>query len=208
MCFGGGGDGGAGKIQERNEQLEAERQARIRAGADLINQQFSRFDDNYYNDFKNAFLGFYEPQLDKQSIEARGKGISALTDRGILASTEGIRALTKLQDEEALQRTHLANQSVDRVNNLRSRIEQEKGNLYALNETSADPERIAPIVNGSAASLVAPSSFDPLGDVFGGVLNSVAAYQAARNNAVAPVSRTVYSSGGVAPSGGSGRVLG
>jgi hypothetical protein len=208
MCLGGGGDGGASDIQERNEQLERERQERIRSGADIITQQFSRFDDRFFGDFKNKFLNFFEPQLDKQSNAARGKGIAALTDRGILESTEGIRALTDIQDVDALERTNLTNRSLDEVNKLRSGVEREKTNLFALNETAADPARIAPLAQGGAASFAAPNAFNPLEDVFGSVLNSVAAFQAARNNAIAPVAQRSFAPSGVASSGGSGRVVG
>jgi len=207
MCGGGGGSD-AGDIQRRNEQLEEERQARIRAGSDLITQQFSRFDDGFFGDFQNNFLSFFEPQLDKQSNAARGQGISALVDRGILNSTEGIRGLTDIQDRDALERTNLVNRGQDEVNKLRQGVEREKTNLFALNETAADPARIAPLAQGGAASFAAPAAFSPLEDVFGGVLNSVAAFQAARNNAVAPVARRSFNSSGVASSGGSGRVVG
>ncbi len=208
MCFGGGGDGGAKDIQKRNERLERERQGRIRAGADIITQQFSRFDDDFFGDFQNKFLSFFEPQLDKQSNAARGKGITALVDRGILESTEGIRALTDIQDVDALERTNLTNRSLDEVNKLRSGVEREKTNLFALNETAADPARIAPLAQGGAAAFTAPNAFNPLEDVFANVLNSVAAFQASRNNAVAPVQPRSFSSSGVARSGGSGRVVG
>lgn len=207
MCFGGGGGGDAKDIQERSELIERERQDRIRSGADVITQQFSRFDDKFFGDFKAKFLSFFEPQLDKQSNAARGKGISALVDRNILDSTEGIRALTDIQDVDALERTNLANRSLDEVNKLRSGVEREKTSLFALNETAADPERITPLAQSGAASFTAPNAFNPLEDVFGSVLNSVAAFQAARNNAVAPVTRRTFAPSGVAQSGGSGRIV-
>lgn len=208
MCFGGGGGGGsASAIQARNEELEQERQRRIRQGAALIEDQFSRFDDNFFGDFRDRFLGFFEPQLDKQSNAARGSAIAALVDRGILGSTEGIRALTNIQDRDALERTNLANRAIDEANKLRAGVEREKSNLFALNETAADPARIAPLAQGSAAAFVAPNAFNPLGDVFGSVLNNVAAFQAARQNAIAPIQRATFAPSGVATSGGSGRVV-
>ncbi len=209
MCGGGGGSSEAADIQARSEQLERERQDRVRAGNDIITEQFSRFDDSFFGDFRNKFLGFFEPQLDKQSNAARGKTVSALTDRGILASTEGIRAVTDIQDKDALERTVLTNRAEDQVNTLRSGVEREKSNLFALNEAAADPSRIGPLATSGAASLAAPSSFDPLGDVFGSVLNNVAAFQAARNNAVAPVQPRRFSTAGIASNpSGSGRVVG
>jgi len=207
MCIGGGGDGGADELRERSEQLELERQDRIRSGANLINEQFARFDEPFFGDFQNKFLNFFEPQLDEQSNQARGKAISALVDRGILGSTEGIRAITSIQDKDALERTNLANRALDEANTLRSGIEREKSNLFALNESAADPARIAPLVQGSASSFVAPNAFDPIGDVFGNVLNNVAAFQAARNNAVAPISRSSSPSGVAFKSSGSGRIV-
>lgn len=206
MCFGGGASDSSQEIQERNEQLERERQDRIRAGADIINTNFARFDDGFFNDFQNKFLGFFTPQLDKQSNAARGKGTSALVDRGILASTEGIRALTDLQDRDALERTNLANRSIDESNRLRSGLEREKSNLFSLNEAAADPARVAPLVEGAASAFAAPQAFSPLEDVFGSALNSIAAFQGARNNAVAPVAQRYFPTAS-SSSGGSGRIV-
>lgn len=209
MCLGGAGGGGAGKLQKRQEQLEQERQDRIRAGNKLIEDQFSRFDDNFFGDFRNRFLGFFEPQLAAQFNDARGGATAALVDRGILESTEGIRALTKLQEKDALERTNLSNRATDEVNKLKAGVEQEKGNLFALNETAADPERIAPLATGGAAAFAAPAAFTPVENIFGSLLNSVAAFQAARNNAVAPSSRPIFSTGsGISSSSsGSGRIV-
>ena len=209
MCFGGGGGGGeADKIQKRSELLEDERQQRIRDGSQIINQQFSRFDDGFFGDFKSKFLDFFEPQLQSQSDTARGQATTALVDRGILGTTEGIRTLTNLQERDALERVDLVNRSLDESNALKAGVEREKSNLFALNEASADPERIAPLAQSGSASFAAPNSFQPLGDVFGSILNSAASFQAARNNAVAPTARRSFSSSGVASSGGSGRVVG
>lgn len=210
MCGGlGGGGGGAGKIQKRTEELERQRQERIRAGARRIDEAFSRFDDDFFNDFRDRFIGFAEPQITKQFDDARGRATAALIDRGILESTEGTRALTDLQDRDALERTNLANQALDEVNKLKAGISNEKSNLFSLNEVAADPERVNNLASGAAASFTAPNAFNPVGDVFGSVLSNIAAFQAARNNALAPFSRPTFSTGtGVSSSpAGSGRVV-
>lgn len=211
MCFGGGGGGSdAREIQERNEELERQRQQRIREGAAIIDDKFSRFDDGFFGDFKQSFLDFQEPQIDKQFNQARGQATAALVDRGILGSTEGIRALTNIQDRDALVRTNLANQAADRANELRGNLAREKSNLFALNETAADPERITNVAQGAAQSFAAPQAFDPLENVFGNVLNNVAAFQAARSNAVAPRGAQSISTAPIVrgSSSGSGRVVG
>jgi len=209
MCLGGGGGSNdAKKIQRRNEELEEERQARIREGQAIINENFARFDQPFFDSFKSSFLDFFNPQLDDQANAARGRGLAALVDRGISESTEGIRAQTDIQKRDALERTNLANRAIDESNKLRAGVEREKTNLFALNETAADPSRIAPLAAGGARAFVAPAAFSPLEDVFASTLSNVAAFQAARNNATAPVARRTFAPSGVANPSGSGFVRG
>lgn len=206
MCFGGGGDGGAGETQARIEELERQRQERIRQGVEVINSSFANFNDDYFSDFRNSFLGFYQPQLADQFVDSRGKLIAALRGKGNLQSTSGIRALGDLSEKNAIEQTLLQNRAVDESNKLRGGLETEKANLYALNEASADPERIAPLALGSASAFAAPTAFNPLEGVFASTLNSIAAYNNARNNS--PQGTTASPSRfGVASGYGSGSVV-
>lgn len=209
MCLGGGGDGGASATQKRIEQLEAERQARIKEGAALINTQFdSKFNDQFYSDFKNSFLDYFTPQLDDQFNAARGNIVSALTNRGNLKSSAGIRTLQDLEKKNALERTQLANRAQDEASNLRSGVENERSNLFSLNEASADPERLAPMVTSSASAIAAPQAFSPLENVFASVLDNVTRFQNARLNSPAATPRISVNSAANIGSLGSGAVRG
>lgn len=207
MCLGGGGDGGAGATQRRIEELEAERQARIKEGAALINSQFdSKFNDQFYGDFQKSFLDFFTPQLDDQFNAARGDVISALTNRGNLKSSAGIRMLQDVEKKNATERNLLANRAQDEASNLRSGVENERANLFSLNESSADPERLAPLVTSSATALTAPQAFTPLEGVFASVLDNVTRFQNARLNSPAATYRPSSSAAATIGSSGSGAV--
>lgn len=207
--MGAGGGDQSGALQARNEQLEQERQDRIRQGAADINTAFQKFDQPFYNDFQNRFLDFYTPQLDQQLADARAKISTGLADRGMLESSAGLRALGRLQDKNNIERTTLANQAIDQANQLKGQVENQKSDLYALNEASADPSRMGPLVSGAVTAFAAPQSFTPLEDVFASVINSAAMYNNARNSSVPPTQPIFRRSSNVASPGssGSGRVV-
>lgn len=207
MGMGGGGDKSVA-LQRRNEQMENDRQARIRAGAGQIDEAFKKFDEPFYADFQDRFLDFYTPQIDQQLGDARSKITTNLVDRGMLESTTGLRSLGRLQDADNVQRTTLANQAVDQSNALKGQVENEKADLFALNEASADPERIGPLVSGAATAFAAPQSFSPLEDIFASVIRSATDFQAARQGNPNP--RPLFGQASRAPkagSAGSGRVV-
>lgn len=183
MCGGGGGGGAsAAELQAETDRKEAERQQRIRQGVSLIDREFAKFDDPFYQDFQNSFVDFYTPQIDQQFNDAQGQLVARLADRGMLESTSGLARIADLKRAAERERTLIANQAVDQATALRGNVERERSNLFALNEGAADPARVGSIVQNSATALRAPTAFEPLGDVFSSVLNDLAAFNTASQN--------------------------
>lgn len=197
----------ADQIRRETEQKEAERQAAIRQGAGMIDQSFSKFNEPFFQGFQDNFLNYYTPQIDEQLRDARATLATSLADRGMLESTTGLSKLADLEKSAARQRTDISNRAVDEANNLRSQVEQERANLIALNESAANPSRIGTLVRNSAATLKAPQSFSPLGDVFATALDSVAQFNNAARNS--PSGRGLFDKARPATSANqSGRVVG
>lgn len=186
---------------------EHERQRDIKRGQRKIDTHFGQFDDGYYTGYEQKYVDFYNPQLDRQFADARGKLIAALAGRGTLESTAGFGKMTDLQEEKDLAATTIANEAQDAANKLRSNVENAKTNLYSLNESAADPKAANALAKGQATALVAPPAFSPLGQVFASFLAPLAAgLQSRRASPGAGYGPSIYP---VQPSGsGSGAVYG
>ena len=79
---------------------------------------------------------------------------------------------TSRQHQEA--RSKVAGDAVDASQRLKGQVEQSKSNLMAQNEASADPQGVAAQAVGQASALVAPPTYDPLGQIFADVLDGLA----------------------------------
>ena len=156
------------------------------------------------SDLKSDYTGYYQPQLDRQYGEALDKMKASLAGRGALDSTVGGAEMAKLARTNAEARTNIANEATDAANKLRSTVENEKTNLYNLNEASADPQAINAQAIGQATALVAPPTYSPLGTVFADALNSINNFASAYSNRPTRSYQSPYST----PSGyGSGSVV-
>lgn len=205
MC--GGGKGGDGGAAERAKAEEAARQAKIKEGQGLIDKAFAQYNDDYYNNYKGKYLDYYNADLDKQYSTAVDELTAQLAGRGMLESTSGAAQIAKLAETLSTQKSLIANQAGDEANNLRAKMESGKSDLYALNQSSADPAAINARALASAGSFVAPASFNPLASVFADVLSPVIASRYANSGSAKPAS-TQQSGVTLASAQGSGKVRG
>jgi hypothetical protein len=186
MGMGGGGSGEARRAREDTERRERERQANISQGKREIDGAFNQFGDDYYDDYQDQVLSYYNPQIDDQYGDAQAKLNAALAGRGILESTVGAGANSGLLKEYNKERTSIANEAVDATNKVREGVENSKTDLYALNSAAADPEGMGARAVGSATALVAPPTLTPLGQVFQGFLQPWLNYQQGANSRPGP----------------------
>lgn len=186
------------------EMREMMRQADVALGRESIDQQFKRFNDNYYNDYSQKYKDYYTPQLNDQYNEVMDKTMAALAARGLGSSSVGNNEYAKLGKQKAQATTDISNDAVDAAKKLRGQVESAKGSLYSTNEASANPQAANAQALGQATALVAPPTYSPLGQIFSSALNSLNNYQSAANNA--PASN--YTSPYVNNKKGSGSVVG
>ena len=189
MCFGGGARREARRAREQAADIQAqitreeeERQNRIQAGREAIDENFARFDDKYFDDYQTAYVDNFTPQIDRQHEDARAGLIAALASRGMNESTVAGVQLGDLQQARDEQHLNVASRASDATQQLRTRVENAKGDLYTLNQAAADPASANTQALGRASSLVAPPEFSPIGQVFAGALDGYAAYRQAQNN--------------------------
>ena len=164
-----------------------------------------KLNDDYYNNYASTITDYQQPQLEDQFGEVRGKLIAALTQRGMLASTEGARQLTNLEKSYADQTATTAAEAQDAATELRGRVENQRSDLYALNQASADPAAASPQAIGQATALAAPESISPVARVFDGFLEPLTAYRTASNNSP---TTTRTSTARTASGAGSSRTVG
>lgn len=173
--FGGKDNSQAMALQAQNDQrrAEEERQARIRQGKTNIDTAFSQYDNNYFDNYKKSLTDVYTPDIQRQYDLAKDKLTATLAGRGQLESTPGAFQFGELEGTRTGSLADVGNKAVDAANDLRSKVEGAKTNLYSLNANVADPSMAASQASGAAASIVAPQSLSPLGSVFANVLNGL-----------------------------------
>lgn len=187
------------------QREERERQYDVAQGKYRIDNAFSMFDPGYYEGYAEDYKDFYFPKVEQQYQDANSKMMAALAGKGILESTVGADALSDLYGERNETRTGIANDARDAAQSLRSNVEKTKTNLYALNESSADPQGISARARGEATSLVGKPSYSPLGQVFASALEPWISYSSAKANSPG---RSYSSPYNMASGSGSGRVIG
>ena len=176
-------------------QQEQERQQRINEGKAKIDDAFSVFTPQYFNQFKNDYLAYYNPQVDDQFGDAR-KGLRYnLARAGTQDSTAGQKAFSDLTENYGDRRREIASKALEATNNIRSQVEQNKGDLYSQNTASADPSLAAIQAVGRAGSLQSPPAFSPLADLFSGAAGAGAAYYAGQQRGLPEAYRNSFKPG-------------
>lgn len=154
-------------------KLEEDRQQQIRAGKGEIDSAFAQFGPEYFQNYQNTFKDFYTPDINRQYDLAKDKLIATLAGRGTLESTPGAVKFGELEGTRSGALADVGNRAVDASNELRGKVEGAKSNLYAQNASAGDPAAAASAASGAAASLVAPRSMTPLGNVFAATLSGL-----------------------------------
>lgn len=158
---------------EEARRKEEERRRKIAEGKTRIDSAFSQFNDGYYDQYNADYRGYYTPELEDQYSTARDKLTAVLAGRGILEGTPGASRIAELDKKYNTTRTQVANDAEAASRDLRTRVENNKTDLYSLNQSSADPEGIGARAIGQATALEAPPTYNPLGDVFASLLGSI-----------------------------------
>ena len=165
---------------------EEDRQQRIREGQGKIDSAFAQFNPDYFSNYQTAFKNNYAPEIGRQYDVAKDKLIATLAGRGTLESTVGAAKFGDLENTRAGALADVGNRAVDASNELKSKVESAKTNLYNLNAGVADPSQAAAAASGAATSLVAPAALSPIGQVFASTLSSLSAVNKADSNSMRP----------------------
>lgn len=157
--FGSSGDGGAAKQEQA-------RQSNIKRGMQDIDQQFSRFDDKFYNQAGTDYTKAVTPRLYSDFQNTKNNLAYALARGGNSNSSAAIGRTTSLNNQLAENQSTIANQAQDRSNQLRTNVNNQRGQVVNQLEASADPQAANESALAATASIRAPSVIQPLGNLF------------------------------------------
>jgi hypothetical protein len=203
MCF---GDGGAQKQADQQRRDEVARQNRIKSGMSSIADAFSGFNDSFFAKRAKDYVDYATPGLEKQAGDARDNLIYALSRTGNLDSSAAIDRNADLTEETNAKRIAVANQGLDGANQLRSQVENMRGNVVAELNATGDSSAAGQAALRNAANLNQPQGFTPLGDLFSSFAQTIGNIGSNAGNGYggfAGGGRSLFS-----PSAGSQRVVG
>lgn len=164
--MGGGGKNAASREASRARAEEEARQGRIREGTRSINDTFSRFDDNFFGDIRDAFVTFGQPQLDDQFRDASEKTTFDLARSGTLNSSIRGERNADLQKQYDIERQNLIDKARGYETEARNNVERSRGDLISMLQVTGDATGAANSALTRAATLATPPAYSPLGQLF------------------------------------------
>lgn len=158
-----------------------QRQQGINLGMSRINQAFSGFDDNFYNNRVKQYMAYAMPQLAGQYRGTRDRMQYNLANRGLFGGGSMQRQGNALSSEYATQAQGVAQQGQAQAQQLRKDVEGQRSNTVSQLIASADPSAAYQSALGTAATYSAPSTFQPLGPMFQNFSNAYLMNQLSNN---------------------------
>lgn len=153
-----------------SEQLRADeeaRQARIREGTDKVNSIFDgQFNDQYYDQQRDNFMNYAEPQLETQFGDAQKELTFALARGGNLDSSARGSKVSDLQQLYDLNKQNIADQAVAYRGKAQSNVEDARANLISTLNVTGDATGAANSAIARSSALSEPAAYSPLAQLF------------------------------------------
>ena len=171
---GGGGGGGGGSQYESAAEAEARRQLKVDAGLEEIEKIFGQYDQDFYDKSSDAYLDYYEPQLEDQFKEGLKELQFALARGGRFGSSTEVNRKAKAAEELGFQKNELASGAIQAADASEKAVTAAKRDMTNLNQINANPDLAASLSQAQSGILNQPAKFDPLLDVFGNITEGLA----------------------------------
>lgn len=156
---------GAAKAQE------AQRQANVTKGTDAINQAYSGFNPQFYQDYAQKYQNFAMPQLGEQYNSTRNQVGFDLANRGILNSGAARTRWGNLADTMSQAKQGIVDTGQSQAQNLQGQVEASKNQQLQTLYSSADPANAGAGAVATAASFATPPQFSNLTNQFSNLLS-------------------------------------
>ncbi len=155
--------------QARIEEAARQRELAIAAGTEAVNTGFKQFDDGYFDAFRKDYLEYYNPRIDEQAAEAREDTEFELARRGGLDSSAATKAYGRLNRRVADERGRIGREAVSATDSFRNAINQLRTDLVGQVVASEGQGDFVALTNDAVGTVSRPS-FQPLGDLFAGMV--------------------------------------
>jgi hypothetical protein len=174
----------------RDEETDAENKAQLKQqqltdATTQINNSFDQFDGNFYKNYGQQLMSFWQPDLDRQYGDAQRSVNYNFADTqpgGGSAPAEAMGRLKQAYDSAELS---AQDNATSQSNQLHSSIEGQRSNLLSEANSSTDPGGVASSTAGQISSIPTQAPYSPLGDVFSNLTSQYAtATQAAKNGGI------------------------
>ena len=173
LLFGGGGSGSQ-PAYESAAAAEAARQARVDAGLEEIEAVFDQYDQGFYDKSQDAYLDYYEPQLEDKYKKGLQDLKYALARGGRFGSSTEVGRKAQAAQDMGFQKQELASGAIQAADASEAAVNAAKKEMTNLNQINANPDLAASLSNQQAGGLNQPAKYDPLLDVFGNITEGLA----------------------------------
>ena len=166
--------GGGGSEYESAAEAEARRQLKVDAGLAEIEKVFGQYDQDFYDKSSDAYLDYYEPQLDDQFQQGLKDLQFALARGGRFGSSTEVDKKADAAEDYGFQKNELASGAIQAADASEAAVTAAKRDMTNLNQVNANPDLAASLSQAQSGILNQPAKFDPLLDVFGNITEGLA----------------------------------
>jgi len=198
----GGGGNNSQPAYESAAEAEARRQAKVDAGLKRIEEVFGKYDQDFYDRSQDAYLDYYEPQLEDKYKKGLQDLKFALARGGRFGSSTEVDRKAKAAQDMGFQKQELASGAIQAADASEAAVNAAKKEMTNLNQINANPDLAASLSNQQAAILNQPPKFDPLLDVFGNITEGLAKREEIENRRKIRDQINLWEQGG-----GSGKIV-
>lgn len=124
------------------------------------------FDKSFYDKAATDYTNYANPILNKQFQTTKNNLTYSLARAGLSTSGAAVQRNSSLNNEFATNQDMIANNAIDRSNQLRTAVNNQKNQLIGEVEAGANPSVVAGQAAGAVSQLRAPSPIQPLGSLF------------------------------------------
>ena len=187
------GGGATERIAKDQAAEEKARQGRITLGKDRIQQTFSKFDEPFFNQVRQASLDLNVPDIGRQYKDARENLAFTLARGGMLNSTLAAGRSANLVEERTRALAQADSLAEGAVRRARSDVEGERSSLVSELLATGDPELAAQSADARARFATSQTPENNIGAWFTNATGGLAAALRPRYDAYGTPTR----SGGV-----------
>ena len=167
MCMGGGSS-----AADQATALQQQQQAAITQATNQINQDFSGYNPQFYQNYTQANENQGLGQLAQQLQQTQNQLGFKTAGQGLDDSSAAQQLGQSLQQEAGTQKQNVVNQAIGATNSLEQNIQQQQANLVNQANVANDPSSVSQNALGIASSFSSPSPLAPIGQAFSNWANT------------------------------------